>query len=85
MLAVRWYLRFDLSYRDVEELLAERGVEVDHGTMYRWAQRSSAPPIPPRNQGPFKSRRPGASRRTNQTRDRFHRLRMARARSGRSV
>ena len=46
MLALRWYLRFGLSYRDVEELLAERGVEVDHGTMYRWAQRSCAPPIP---------------------------------------
>jgi hypothetical protein len=30
VLAVRWYLRFGLSYRDVEELLAERGVEVDH-------------------------------------------------------
>src|SRR6266540_1261235 len=29
-LAVRWYLRFGLSYRDVEELLAERGIEVDH-------------------------------------------------------
>jgi len=28
-LAVRWYLRFGLSYRDVEELLAERGIEVD--------------------------------------------------------
>ncbi len=28
--AVRWYLRYGLSYRDVEELLAERGVEVDH-------------------------------------------------------
>jgi hypothetical protein len=31
-LAVRWYLRFGLSYRDVEELLAERGVEVDQLT-----------------------------------------------------
>ena len=39
MLAVRWYLRFGLSYRDVEELLAERGVEVDHVTVYRWVQR----------------------------------------------
>ena len=37
--AVRWYLRFALSYRDVEELLAERGVEVDHVTVYRWVQR----------------------------------------------
>ncbi|EIV92770.1 IS6 family transposase [Frankia sp. QA3] len=38
-MAVRWYLRFALSYRDVEELLAERGLEVDHVTIYRWAQR----------------------------------------------
>jgi transposase-like protein len=39
VLAVRWYLRFDLSSRDVEELLIERGVEVDHVTVYRWVQR----------------------------------------------
>lgn len=39
MLAVRWYLRFGLSYRDLEELLAERGIEVDHVTLYRWVQR----------------------------------------------
>jgi transposase-like protein len=39
VLAVRWYLRFGLSYRDVEELLAERGVEVDYVTVYRWVQR----------------------------------------------
>jgi transposase-like protein len=39
VLAVRWYLRFALSYRDVEELLAERGIEVDHTTVYRWVQR----------------------------------------------
>ena len=38
-MAVRWYLRFGLSYRDVEELLAERGVAVDHVTIYRWIQR----------------------------------------------
>jgi transposase-like protein len=37
--AVRWYLRYGLSYRDVEELLAERGVEVDHVTIYRWVHR----------------------------------------------
>jgi transposase, IS6 family len=35
----RWYLRFGLSYRDIEELLAERGVEVDHVTVYRWVLR----------------------------------------------
>jgi len=39
IVAVRWYLRFGLSYRDVEELLAERGVEVDHVTVYRWVRR----------------------------------------------
>ena len=38
VLAVRWYLRFGLSYRDVEELLAERGIEVDHVTVFRWVQ-----------------------------------------------
>ena len=39
MLAVRWYLRYSLSYRNVEELLAERGIVVDHVTIYRWVQR----------------------------------------------
>ncbi len=39
VLAVRWYLRYGLSYRDVEELLAERGIEVDHVTVFRWVQR----------------------------------------------
>ena len=39
LLAVRWYLRFGLSYRDLEELLAERGIEVDHVTLHRWVQR----------------------------------------------
>ena len=38
-LAVRWYLRYGLSYRDVGELLAERGITVDHVTIYRWVQR----------------------------------------------
>ena len=39
MIAVRWYLRYGLSYRDVEELLAERGIEVDHVMVYRWVRR----------------------------------------------
>ena len=39
LVAVRWYLRYGLSYRDVEELLAERGISVDHVTIYRWVQR----------------------------------------------
>jgi transposase, IS6 family len=39
VLAVRWYLRYGLSYRDIEELLAERSVDVDHVTVHRWVQR----------------------------------------------
>ncbi|MDQ6949019.1 MAG: IS6 family transposase [Actinomycetota bacterium] len=39
MLAVRWYLRFGLSYRDLEELLAERGIDVDHVSIHRWVIR----------------------------------------------
>ena len=39
LLAVGWYLRFSLSYRDVEELLAERGLDADHVTVWRWVQR----------------------------------------------
>jgi DDE domain len=38
-LAVRWYLRSGLSHRDVGELLAERGITVDHVTICRWVQR----------------------------------------------
>jgi transposase-like protein len=39
VLAVRWYPQFGLSHRDVEELLAERGIEVDHVTVHRWVRR----------------------------------------------
>ncbi len=39
VVAVRWYLRYGLSYRDVQELLADRGIDVDHVTIYRWVQR----------------------------------------------
>src|SRR5262245_37113183 len=39
VLAVCWYLLFGLSYRDVVELLAERGIEVDHVTIHRWVRR----------------------------------------------
>jgi transposase-like protein len=42
-LAVRWYLRHGLSYCDVEEVLGERGIEVDHVTVYQWVQRFSPP------------------------------------------
>ena len=37
--AVRWYLRYSLSLRDVEELFNERGLEADHTTVWRWVQR----------------------------------------------
>ena len=37
--AVRWYCRYGISYRELEEMLGERGVEVDHTTLYRWTQR----------------------------------------------
>ena len=33
---IRWYLRYKLSYRDIEELIAERGIDVDHSTLNRW-------------------------------------------------
>src|SRR3546814_4477430 len=36
--AVRWYCRYPISYRDLEEMLAERGISVDHTTIHRWVQ-----------------------------------------------
>jgi transposase, IS6 family len=39
VLCVRWYLRFSLSYRDLEELMGERKLRVDHTTVWRWVQR----------------------------------------------
>jgi hypothetical protein len=35
LLCVRWYLRYSLSYRDLEEMMAERGLQVDHTTIFR--------------------------------------------------
>ncbi|SMG61632.1 hypothetical protein SAMN03159353_10516 [Cedecea sp. NFIX57] len=37
--AVRWYCKYGISYRELEEMLAGRGVNVDHSTIYRWVQR----------------------------------------------
>ena len=37
--AVRWYCRYGISYRELEEMMGERGVAVDHTTLYRWTQR----------------------------------------------
>ena len=42
--AVRWYLMFPISYRDLELMLADRGVNVDHMTIFRWIQ-ACAPEI----------------------------------------
>ncbi|MFL5627205.1 MAG: IS6 family transposase, partial [Ktedonobacteraceae bacterium] len=39
LLCVRWYLRYALSYRDLEEMMLERGLHVAHTTIYRWVQR----------------------------------------------
>jgi transposase, IS6 family len=38
LLCVRWYLRYPLSYRDLEEMVLERGLHIDHTTIYRWVQ-----------------------------------------------
>src|ERR1700688_2090158 len=39
LLCVRWYLRFGLSFRNLEEMMAERNLSVDHVTIWRWVQR----------------------------------------------
>jgi IS6 family transposase len=39
LLCVRWYCRYQLSYRDVEEMMRERGLDMDHSTVFRWVQR----------------------------------------------
>lgn len=39
LLCVRWYVRYALSYRNLEEMMLERGLHVDHTTIYRWVQR----------------------------------------------
>jgi IS6 family transposase len=44
LLCVRWYLRYPLSYRDLEEMMLERGLHIDHTTIYRWVQ-SYAPEL----------------------------------------
>src|SRR5215471_1527453 len=38
ILCVRWYLRFGLSFRNLEEMIAERNLHVDHVTIWRWVQ-----------------------------------------------
>jgi transposase-like protein len=36
LMAVRWYVAYALSYRDIEEMMTERGIKVDHATVNRW-------------------------------------------------
>ena len=51
--AVRWYLRYSLSFRDVEELLEEHGLKTDHTTVWRWVQ-CYAPELEQRLRGHLK-------------------------------
>lgn len=39
LLCVRWYCRYSLAYRDLEEMMRERGLSADHITVFRWVQR----------------------------------------------
>ena len=64
--AVRWYLQFPISYRDLERMLADRGVEVDHTTMYRWVQRF-APELEKRVRRPICGRAAGHGTSTKPT------------------
>jgi transposase, IS6 family len=64
LLCVRWYCRYQLSYRDVEEMMRERGLEVDHSTVFRWVQRY-APEINKRIRQHLKMS--GTSYRVNET------------------
>src|SRR6266576_5846992 len=65
--AIWLYLRFTLSYRDVEELLAERGLEVSYETVRRWVlkfgprHRTKAAAVPPTAERPLASRRDGGA------------------------
>jgi len=42
LLCVRWYCKFGISYRDLEEMMSERGVMVDHTTLFRWVSQQPA-------------------------------------------
>ena len=64
MLCVRWYLRYSVSYRDLEEMMAERGLAVDHVTIWRWVQHY-APLLNQRLRREL--RRPNASWRVDET------------------
>jgi transposase-like protein len=42
LMCVRWYVAYGLSVRNLEEMMAERGIEVDHSTVHRWAIKNAA-------------------------------------------
>jgi len=63
--AVRWYCRYGISYRDLEQMMGERGVRVDHTTIYRWVQKF-APEIEKRLRGQWRRPR-SASWRIDET------------------
>ena len=65
LLAVRWYLRYALSYRDLEELLAERGIHVDHVTLFRWVQRFTPEAVSYTHLDVYKRQRPTTRTRLN--------------------
>jgi len=54
LLCVRWYLRYALSYRDLEEMMAQRGLHVDPTTIYRWVQ-AYAPELEKRGRSHLKA------------------------------
>ena len=56
--AVRWYLMFPIGYRDLEPMLADRGVEVDHTTIFRWIQ-AYAPELEKRSRPYLRGWSPG--------------------------
>src|SRR5438309_11869691 len=64
VLCVRWYLRYSLSYRDLEEMMAERGLSVDHSTIARWVF-AYAPILNERMRRHLRS--PNRSRRVDET------------------
>ena len=47
--AVRWYCKYGISYRELEEMMSERGLTVDHTTIYRWVQRYAPEEVDPGN------------------------------------
>jgi len=41
LVCVRWYCKYGITYRDLSEMMQERGVDVDASTIFRWVQRYS--------------------------------------------